>query len=166
MSTINPLEDGVTHINLYSKGNTELGRQMTNFYLSPFDHPTFGRFASVEAAWHWLLTGCKHDVLRDAYGLNAKKRARCFVEDKVNVNRELTSLEKKILCDFIKCKIDQNKKIKNNLISSTLPLAHYYYFGKIDNCKVVELPQYDWMIKYIESYRLWLQHITLLPLGN
>lgn len=29
--TINPDEDGRTHINIYSKGGTELGRLLSNF---------------------------------------------------------------------------------------------------------------------------------------
>lgn len=32
---INPLEDGITHINVYSKGATELGRLLTNFAHTP-----------------------------------------------------------------------------------------------------------------------------------
>jgi hypothetical protein len=51
---IKPSEDGVTHINVYSRGNTELGRLLSNFAHTPFSHPEFGEFASVEC-------GCRVD---------------------------------------------------------------------------------------------------------
>jgi hypothetical protein len=51
---IKPSEDGVTHINVYSRGNTELGRLLSNFAHTPFSHPEFGEFASVEGFWYWL----------------------------------------------------------------------------------------------------------------
>jgi hypothetical protein len=48
-----PEEDGVTHINIYSKGKTELGRWLTNFSYSPFNHPEYGKFLSMEGFWYW-----------------------------------------------------------------------------------------------------------------
>jgi len=33
---INPEEDGITHINIYSKGKTDLGRMLSNFAKLPF----------------------------------------------------------------------------------------------------------------------------------
>lgn len=53
----NPDEDGVTHINIYSKGKTELGRWLTNFSYSPFNHPEYGKFLSMEGFWCWVSTG-------------------------------------------------------------------------------------------------------------
>ena len=43
-----PLNDGVDHINIYSRGKTQLGRMLSNFYLSPFNHPVYGGFNTVE----------------------------------------------------------------------------------------------------------------------
>ena len=44
---IDPKLDGIEHINIYSKGKTELGRLLTNFAQTPFIHPEYGRFESV-----------------------------------------------------------------------------------------------------------------------
>lgn len=49
-----PKMDGVTHINIYSKGKTQLGRVASNFAYFPFEIPNDGRFSSVEGYWHWL----------------------------------------------------------------------------------------------------------------
>lgn len=52
---INPILDGVNHINIYSNGKTEAGRKASNFYDDgiPFDTPD-GKFLSLEGYYHWL----------------------------------------------------------------------------------------------------------------
>lgn len=64
--------DGVTHVNAYSKGNTELGRWLSNFTKAEFYHPQYGRFTSMEGFWYWCSTGRKHTDLRNLYGYQAK----------------------------------------------------------------------------------------------
>jgi len=46
--------DGVTHVNIYSKAKTELGRWLSNFAYAPIRITGHGRFASIEAYWYWL----------------------------------------------------------------------------------------------------------------
>ena len=53
MSYPHPMNDGVDHINVYSKGATELGRFLTNMNNIPVN-TKHGRFQSVEGYWHWL----------------------------------------------------------------------------------------------------------------
>ena len=47
-------DDGITHINVYSKGATALGRALSNFARIPVMVVPNGRFESVEAYWYWL----------------------------------------------------------------------------------------------------------------
>ena len=42
-----PIDEGVTHINIYSKSKLELGKLLSNFAKTPFTHPVYGEFASV-----------------------------------------------------------------------------------------------------------------------
>lgn len=66
-------DDGITHINVYSKGKTELGRLLSNFSHTPF----YGNdilFNSVEGWWQWFTTGKEYDYLKYLYGFKAKKR--------------------------------------------------------------------------------------------
>ena len=51
---MNLADDGVTHINVYSKGTTALGRALSNFAHIPFMVVPNGRFESIEAYWYWL----------------------------------------------------------------------------------------------------------------
>lgn len=71
---INPKLDGITHVNIYSQGKTELGRMLSNFYHYKVKTRD-GEFNSVEGYWHWLgIEKCKEkEVLRKLYGYNAKK---------------------------------------------------------------------------------------------
>ena len=57
---INPDNDGIDHINTYSKGKTELGKLLTNFAHTPFVHPKYGEFQSVEGFWYFKKTGYSH----------------------------------------------------------------------------------------------------------
>lgn len=141
---INPAEDGVTHINIYSKGATELGRLLTNFAYTPFNHDIFGQFASVEGFWYFVKTGFKHDHLRDLHGVAAKK------EGKQLEAAHFPYFQQAIL-SAIRCKMRQPKLLQL-LAESTLPFEHYYY-GTPDNAKVIELPQYQWIVDEFERIR-------------
>jgi hypothetical protein len=69
-----PSEDGIGHINVYSKAKTKLGRELSNFSFSPFTHPEDGKFNSIEGYWYWL--GCKQEKLRKVWGYAAKRLGR------------------------------------------------------------------------------------------
>ena len=50
---INPKQDGISHVNIYSQGKTELGRMLSNFYHYQVITKD-GNFTSVEGYWYWL----------------------------------------------------------------------------------------------------------------
>ena len=50
---LKPENDGIDHINVYSKGKTVLGRALSNFSYSRIRIPFLGTFLSVEAFWYW-----------------------------------------------------------------------------------------------------------------
>ena len=140
-------QDGISHINVYSKGRTELGRLLSNFANTPFMHPAHGKFASVEGYWYWL--SCKEDTLKELYGYKAKK-----------VGRELGGEDwlddaafRMNVCTAITCKLEQNPYISKMLAETDLPLVHYYLFGNNYNPKVIVPSQGLWIINHIESIR-------------
>jgi hypothetical protein len=56
----------------------------------------------------------------------------------------------------ITCKIEQNERLKNDFIQSTLPLAHYYYYaspGDLANAKIIYLDEHNWMVDHLEELR-------------
>lgn len=139
----NPEADSVTHINIYSRGKTALGRFLSNFALSPFVHPKYGDFQSVEGFWYWYATGQKHDVLRHLFGSEAKSVGRSFER----VHTPVAEFEKAIQ-EAITAKLRQNPIQLNLLIDSTLPLTHYYVqYGKSRDAG------YEWITEYIEYVR-------------
>lgn len=138
-------EDGVKHINIYSAGNTKIGRDLSNFSLFPFMHPLHGRFNSVEGYWYWL-TRCD-ERLRDVYGIDAKKMGRGL--PRVFSYKE--DLFKGFVRSALTAKIQQNKEILNALIKSDLPFVHYYVMGP--EKKIVVPDNSDWIIDHIADIR-------------
>lgn len=139
-------EDGTTHINVYSKGKTELGRLLTNFAETPFVHKDFGEFKTVEGLWYYLKTGKMYDELRIMNG----KQAKSFGRKKLpKVKGEISEEFKENILEGIRSKLRQNKKILKMLIESELPLSHYYVVGEM----VKPLPEYDWILDEIERIR-------------
>lgn len=150
MSLPEPSKDGVDHINVYSKGKTELGRQLSNFYKSVFVLPDDGMFKSVEGYWFWLGTGKQHESLRYSSGYTAKANGSKYAKVVVE------AFEEKIK-SAIAAKIHQNPELEELLKQSTLPLEHYYYYGSEESNKVIPLPKYRWMVDWIEKIRADLQ---------
>jgi len=146
---LHPRDDGILFINIYSKGNTELGRMLSNFYTSRFEHPKYGWFNTVEGLWYWLKTGKHYEWFRTMLGQQAKSTGsglpsvfcRTFKEDIVLGIRQ---------------KIAQNEKLMQLLEDSILPFEHFYYYGNpVDDVVTVydKLEDYPWMIECIEQVR-------------
>ncbi len=141
---LNPAEDGTTHVNVYSRGKTELGQMLSNFAHVRFHHPTLGYFSSVEAFWYYVSTGCKHEYLRRLFGNFAKtsgKKLPMVPMDEAEF--------RKLICEAITCKIEQTPELLDSLLTNTLPLKHYYVFGAGQNAVVVPQPKHDWQIEHI-----------------
>lgn len=140
-----PDKDGIDHINVYSKGKTDLGRALTNMSDIGFDSPIYGKWPSVESFWHYLMTGCKHEQFRYLNCFEAKSLGKLLRKD----HEGLSEYKKDVILEVIMFKLDQNKWLLNMLRNSTLPLTHYYVNGS----RITRLPQYDWMIDELQRIR-------------
>lgn len=151
-----PEDDGVTHINVYSKGKTELGRLLSNFAHTPFEHYKHGHFSSIEAYWYWLSTGMCHDELRGLHGFDAKRVGTALR----SAEGEITCVEIKNFDAMIKQailqKIEQTPKLRDLLHYSDLPLTHYYVWGAGEKYKITYPVKYAWIHEYMEIVRDWL----------
>ena len=150
-----PSEDGITHINIYSKGATDLGRWLTNFAHVPFTHPEYGEFNSIEALWYYASTGFQHEHLRTLSGFNAKQVGKKYA--KVGID---SSKFASIIKTGIRAKLIANPKMLGVLIDTKLPLAHYYVYGG----KAVHAG-YEWIVLYIEDIRSACHQKDYHPLG-
>ena len=149
-----PNQDGITHLNIYSKGATEIGRFLSNFAKSEIITPD-GNFLSVEGYWHWLgiANTPQKDVLRYAYGYKAKQVGTQLKN--TFGQRFDNDFENKII-NAITYKLDRNKKLliaNKNLLK--LPIVHYYTFPDKQTGKLVVVDmteKYKWMIDAIRKY--------------
>ena len=146
-----PVNDGVDHINIYTKSKTLLGRLLTNLHDCQFTVPGYGTFQSLEGFWYYYLTGCQHEEFHDKRGFDAKKSGKSVRYDRID-KEGLTEDQKSVILEAIRCKLRQNRDILLALARSDLPFAHYYFYGEPENAKVIELPQYDWMIEEFERF--------------
>lgn len=119
-----PNEDGITHINIYSRSRTELGKLLSNFAYSPFMHPEYGKFDSMEGYWYWIKTGMCHDILRTLHGIIAKRTGQKFkIVPFIHLNKTFDD----VIAEGLMMKMLCNPEISNRLKNSTLPLVHYYH---------------------------------------
>ena len=144
---LNPKEDGITHINAWSRGKTELGQLLSNFAHTPFQHPVHGYFASVEAFWYWAASGRSHNELRRLYGASAK-----------SVGSKLESIPMpeeefhEMIREAFRLKLAQNDRLRNLLISSTLPIEHYFVYGGGGEV-VIKKDKHRWQTDYWQELR-------------
>lgn len=144
-AVIDPKMDGVDHINVYSGGQTELGRLLSNFAHTPFTHPDHGSFASMEAYWYWCGSGRTANHLRRLYGSSAKSAGvKC---DPVPMPDEEFRV---MIVRGFRCKITQNAKLLELFINSSLPFVHYFVYG---GKHVVLQAKHEWQMQALEALR-------------
>ena len=141
--------DGETHINIYSRGKTWLGRELSNFAHRPFNHPEHGLFASIEGYWYWLSR--RDDDLRHLHGFKAKQHAR----ELPVITTLPNALFQKYICMALDAKLKKHPELREALKESSLPLTHYYV-TKWNKERAVMAPNSLWLLCHIESQRLEL----------
>lgn len=146
------VQDGVDHINIYSKGKTELGRLLSNFARTPFVYHPWGVFESVEGFWYWYFTGCQHFQFKKLYGYQAKQEGQKYRDDRID-KTGITESDREVILEAIRCKLRQNKNILKLLTENTLPFAHYYEYSG----KRVYKPEYDWIVDEITRINLLMR---------
>jgi len=141
--------DGIDHINVYSKAKTKLGRRLSNFEHLPFECED-GRFNSIEGYWYYLGTDSpQREQLRTLSGYKAKELGRSL--DKLKIEPAVFRKKIKAAITIKICSSD----IWRDLAISELPLVHYYAYGT----KPVFAPQHDWIIDHIIDLREWLKTV-------
>lgn len=144
---LDPSLDGITHINVYSGGNTRVGREISNMSTHPIVHPRHGNFNTIEGFWWWLSTGMKDDYFRTCSGFDARKKG--YKQDKVTH----TAFKHEIRY-AIALKLKTHPKILKRLTHSTLPLTHYYVYGRnTPNPMVRPADRSMWVIDFLLDVR-------------
>lgn len=147
---VEPLEakledvDGSDHINIASTGATELGRLLTHFAYTPFIHPIYGPFKTMEGFWHYIKSEERDDAFRAMTG----GKAKAYAKGKKTVKRPNFIA---IIKEANFHKIEQTEGLKELLVASTLPFKYYYFFG---DEKVQIVPTHAaWLCQIFEELR-------------
>lgn len=115
-----PKSDGKTHVNIFSRSKTQLGRLLSNFANTPFTYQGIS-YKSVEGCLYFHRT--ENKKLINLHGSAAKKLGSQLEEKRVE-SREL-------LKAWLYAKIFANPEIIELLLKNKLPFTHYYVmFGK------------------------------------
>ena len=114
-------DDGKTHINIYSCGQTDLGRALSNFSPIPeggeIETPD-GPFHTIEGYYFWLGTGDPR--FRTCEGSRAKALSKLLPQ-----TQHVSDFKERV-AQALQAKLDASPSIQQMLRECTLPLTHYY----------------------------------------
>lgn len=147
-------EDGSKHIRIHPRGKTLLGRLLSNTAHTPFEHPVHGKFQSLEGFWLWNCSGraeSVEDECRQVYGTAAcsKLSVRVLRRKRPDFRREI--------CELLRLKIEQNPRLKELFVESSLPFIRYDVTDNDLYPTVVVFEEQAWFLKELNTYRLSLR---------
>ncbi len=135
--------DGEDHINIWDNSVTGLGRYLSHNSELPFKHNVFGRFSSMEAFWHYILSDERDDRIRTMRGPVLRAFARKLTTLKITNFRA-------IIADSNYQRIMTYENLVNDITKSTLPFDHYY----TNDAGIRIRPNYfKWLIAGFEEIR-------------
>lgn len=150
-----PLLEGITHINVYTKSKMEIGRNLSNISNIEVKLKD-GTFKSLEGFWFWKMTGMKYDFFKNCSGFEAKKKGTEYIK---NGEKYISSSDNAFQEEFkeaIRQKLKQHTSLLLSLIKTNLPLKHYYYHQGTKNIlsfKVIDKSKHQWQLDEIERIR-------------
>ena len=152
---LDPLLEGITHINVYTKSKFSLGKGLSNLANIGFNIDE-QHFQSLEGFWYWNITGKRFDSFKNMTGFEAKKKGLVLCEEGSAITNSDDPVFQKEIKRAIRAKIKQNPELLTELIKSTLPLKHYYYHQGTKNLlafKITDKSKYQWQLDEMERIR-------------
>lgn len=152
---LDPILEGITHINVYTKSKFSLGKGLSNLANIGFNIDEH-HFKSLEGFWYWNLTGKRYEDFKNMTGFEAKKKGLVLCEEGMAVKNSDDPEFQEEIKRAIRAKIRQNPELLTDLIKSTLPLKHYYYHQGTKNIlsfKITDKSKYQWQLDEMERIR-------------
>lgn len=162
-----PAGDGVTHINVYSMGNTECGRKLSNFQRIDIT-TSLGYFASTEALYFYIKIYLAYkyansempnrvanglEAIRHLHGVAAQRKGRdlrrVVKSLGVRVANEPSAEMEDLFCEGLREKFLNDPDllaISNDYFSEGIPFLHYYVYEG----SVMSKPHFDWLPKMLD----------------
>ncbi|EPP7234043.1 hypothetical protein ACTOJ1_000959 [Shigella flexneri] len=152
---LDPLLEGITHINVYTKSKFTIGKGLSNLANIGFNIDD-QHFQSLEGFWYWNITGKQYESFKNMTGFEAKKKGLVLCEEGRSVTNSDDPVFQEEIKRAIRTKIKQNPELLTELIKSTLPLKHYYYHQGTKNIlsfKITDKSKYQWQLDEMERIR-------------
>lgn len=171
---VDVLGDGITHINIYTGGKTELGRFLSNFTHMEQD-TEHGRFSSLEGYYHYLklmravneadipdiirIAVVKDiDRLRTMFGKQAQDYGRelrqRLIYERIWINDKPNEFFHECFRKAMLTKIETSS-FKDVFFESDLPFTHYYVFKG----SVIYKPHFSWLEDLVNDLRYGVKHV-------
>ena len=135
--------DGFDHINLWAKGQTQLGRVLSMESSIDINLPGLGKFSSIFALWTYLTTKNRHSFLRTApdYVLRDWLRSRADSDNIVDYENV------RYICAAALVRfINRSEVVRNALIDSgDSPILSYIPHNNVRTTH----PQADWWVPVV-----------------
>lgn len=146
-----PDNDGIDHINIYSKSRNLIGRTLSNwFYILDGINTRDGIFHTIEGYWFWLQTDHPHkEFLRTFYGREAKRLGSEYKKEWPKKAPEDFRFK---ISEALRLKVTALPWLYCQLGNCKIPFAHYYVYGK----KVVPAGP-EWLIEEWDAIRVEIQ---------
>jgi hypothetical protein len=152
--------DGENHINIhYHVAKTELGKLLAFFSRTPFVHPQYGKFNSLEAFWWWIGAVSPDDRIRSYSG----DKARSFGKD-WGKQRSDDFYKQIYIANYYR--IEQNRTLLRLFKESTLPFTCYYLFKGIEGPHQIDDRNSAQIVPMFEDLRKLFQSGKALNMDN
>lgn len=147
--------DGTTHIRIHARGKTLLGRLLCNAAHTPFDHPVYGRFESLEGFWLWNRSGRVEEALEDAQSVYGA--VSVIKTNQVLFSRVQRKGFRKEIAEALRFKIEQNPRLLELLRESNLKFLRYEVTDNGLYPTTVVIEEQAWFLKELTTYRMSLR---------
>lgn len=142
--------DGIDHINIYSNGQSELGRELSLETRCKFKHPILGPFTSMTGYWTFVKSYSHSDAYR-----NKPAKSCLFLSKKQNDVKKQVINFTSIILEGMYYRIISDEKLVQDVKESTLPFD-MYYVKKVDQAQPSTNKIITYEIKISHRYTKWM----------
>lgn len=143
--------DGTEHVNIWDKGQTNMGKALSTLADLPFVHNVYGKFRSIEGFYHYIRSVDQNDAMRKVAGYWARKAGQ-------RLEVKHVPDFKKIIADANWQKIQQIPVLMEELKNlSTFVALDSYYIQNEEPLVRVRPPTAAWMVPAFHEIRMALQ---------
>lgn len=142
--------DGVDHINIYSHGQSPLGRELSLETKCKFKHPILGPFTSMTGYWTFVKSYSHSDAYR-----NKPAKSCLFLSKKQGDIKKQVINFTSIILEGMFYRIVSDNKLVEEIKESTLPFD-MYYVKKVDQTQPKTNKVITYEIKISHRYTKWM----------